>query len=96
MDTLDMEQSRACEQTLQQSDWDMFNLLYSNQDGDVQLPPASESGDGSLGSGTDVTSQQIYAAQEQVRTSTAALANMPAAALLWSAQSCVTLHMVRT
>lgn len=60
-----MDQSRAYEQTLQQSDWDMFNLLYSNQDGDVQLPPASESGDGSLGSGIDVTSQQSYAAQEQ-------------------------------
>lgn len=96
MDKLDMDQSRAYEQTLQQSDWDMFNLLYSNQDGDVQLPPASESGDGSLGSGIDVTSQQSYAAQEQVRTSTAALTNMSAAALLWSAQSSLTLHMART
>lgn len=68
MDTLDIDQSRACEQHLQQSDWDMLNLLYSNPDGDMQLPPASESGDGTFGSGADVTSQQSYAAQEQVRT----------------------------
>ncbi len=95
MDTLDMEQSRALAQPLQQSDWDMFNLLYSNPDGDIQLPPASESGDGTLGSGTDVTSQQSYAAQEQVRISTAALANKSAAALLWSAQSPLILHIVR-
>ncbi|KAL0032628.1 hypothetical protein WJX77_011418 [Trebouxia sp. C0004] len=60
-----MEQSGACVQPLQQSDWDLFNLLYSTSDGDIQLPPASESGDGNFGSGTDVTSQQSYAAQEQ-------------------------------
>ncbi|KAL0056358.1 hypothetical protein WJX82_010456 [Trebouxia sp. C0006] len=65
MDTLDIEQSDTCEQPLQQSDWDMFNLLYSNPDGDIQLPPASESGDGTFGSGADVTSQQSHAAQEQ-------------------------------
>ncbi len=88
MDPLDIEQSRAFEQPLQQSDWDMFNLLYSNPDVDIQLPPASESGDG-----TDVTSQQSYAAQEQVRTSTAILANMSAAAKPWPAQSPLTLHM---
>ncbi len=74
MDTLDIEQSRACEQPLQQSDWDMFNLLYSNPGGNIQLPAASESGDGTFGSGTDVTSQQSYAAQDKVRTSTAAFA----------------------
>ena len=74
MDTRDVEQSRACEQLLQQSDWAKFNLLYSNPDGDIQLPPASESGDGTFGSGADVTSQQSHAAQEQVRTSTAVLA----------------------
>ncbi len=96
MDTRDVEQSRACEQLLQQSDWDKFNLLYSNPDGDIQPPPASESGDGTFGSGADVTSQQSYAAQEQVRTSTAVLANMLAAAMPWSAQSSLTLHMATT
>ena len=96
MDALDIEQSRACEQLLQQSDWDTFNLLYSNPDGDIQLPPASESGDGTFGSGADVTSQQSYAAQEKVRTSTAVLANKSAAAMLWSAQSPLTLHMATT
>ena len=96
MDPLDIEQSRAFEQPLQQSDWDMVNLLYSNPDVDTQLPPASESGDGTLGSGTDVASQQSYAAQEQVRTSTAILANKSPAAMPWPAQSPLTLHMAST
>jgi hypothetical protein len=92
MDPLDIEQSRAFEQPLQQSDWDMFNLLYSNPDVDIQVPPASESVVNTLGSGTDVASQQSYAVQEQVRTSTAILANTSAAALPWPTQSPLTLH----
>ncbi|KAL0051965.1 hypothetical protein WJX82_005525 [Trebouxia sp. C0006] len=43
----------------------MFNLLYSNPDVDIQVPPASESVVNTLGSGTDVASQQSYAVQEQ-------------------------------
>lgn len=73
VDTLDMDPERTHTQPLQQSDWDLYNLLYSNPTGDednedILFPLISEPGlDSSSADKTkDVEPQQRLDAQQQV------------------------------
>ncbi len=74
-DTLDMERDRSFAQPLQQSDWDMFNLLYNNPGGNIQTPlpfgSVEESREGGFAGkgasgGSNDQCRQSFAAQQQV------------------------------